>query len=364
MNSNKAVKYFGVGIILFFSISCVEDTLLESLNYDINNSAELLQYMESRGDFVNSLDAPGLVLAEEVNAHLSEYLVIDIRSHEEYLNGHIPGALNISSSNLITYLLGITPASYMKIVLVSISGQAASYYVCLLRIYGYNNVYALHYGMASWHMDFADIWLQGAKTTNVLDNFVNIDYKKNPISELPLLEFDASLVTIEDKLKSRVNFLFNIEFTDNDCLNVSTELTMTLDELYSNYRDVDSSFPGYYPVCIGNDDIYFDHAIGRLEEDGHPPRTVLIKAVAPHFEMRSNKYLQTLPKDKAIVVYDYDGHLSACFTAYLRVLGYNVKSLLFGYNTLYHDRMLRYPVLAQKAFTQASIQNFTYVRGE
>ncbi len=52
--------------------------------------------------------------------------------------------------------------------------------------------------------------------------------------------------------------------------------------------------------------------------------------IIPLYELRSVKYLQTLPTTQQILLYDYDGQLGACMTAYLRVLGYDVKVLLFG----------------------------------
>ena len=49
--------------------------------------------------------------------------------------------------------------------------------------------------------------------------------------------------------------------------------------------------------------------------------------------------LKTLPTDKTIVVYCYTGQTSANMAAYLRVLGYDAKSLKFGANAMIYDNM-------------------------
>ncbi len=49
--------------------------------------------------------------------------------------------------------------------------------------------------------------------------------------------------------------------------------------------------------------------------------------------------LKTLPTDKTIVVYCYTGQTSANLAAYLRVLGYDAKSLKFGTNTMIYNTM-------------------------
>jgi hypothetical protein len=64
------------------------------------------------------------------------------------------------------------------------------------------------------------------------------------------------------------------------------------------------------------------------------------------------------------MLYDYDGQLGACMTAYLRVLGYDVKFLLFGANQLFYSRMITDVELMDFAFTSQGINNFPFVTGE
>ncbi len=107
--------------------------------------------------------APALVDAEEVNANLNSYLIIDVRENIDFINGHIEGALNVASDSLYSFIESMITQNYQKIILVSKNGHASAYYTCLLRLSGINNVYTLNFGMASWHLDFAAEWLNARR---------------------------------------------------------------------------------------------------------------------------------------------------------------------------------------------------------
>ena len=59
----------------------------------------------------------------------------------------------------------------------------------------------------------------------------------------------------------------------------------------------------------------------------------------PKVDIHSDEFLNTLPTDKTVVVYCYSGQTSANMAAYLRVLGYDAVSLVFGANGMIHDEM-------------------------
>ena len=48
--------------------------------------------------------------------------------------------------------------------------------------------------------------------------------------------------------------------------------------------------------------------------------------------------LKTLPTDKTIAVYCYTGQASSFMAAYLRLLGYDSKSLLYVTNGMIYDK--------------------------
>ena len=52
----------------------------------------------------------------------------------------------------------------------------------------------------------------------------------------------------------------------------------------------------------------------------------------PSLSLKSDELLDTLPTDKPIVVYCWTGQTSAQVTPYLRILGYDAYSMLYGVN--------------------------------
>ena len=122
-------------------------------------------------------------------------------------------------------------------------------------------------------------------------------------------------------------------------------------------------FPTDYTICYGsNSRLYFARRVGVLAELGHAEGVIFYTA-NPIYDLRSINYLQTLPTDRKILIYGATGQLSAYIAAYLRVLGYDAVTLLFGVNQLFYSRMIDDPELIGFAFTSANIMNFEYVIG-
>ena len=133
-----------------------------------NSEFELLvQHLESNENFINSELAPAIIIADEIkeNVKNKKYLVLDIRSESWFEYGHIKNAKNIKAADLLNYFQNdITPENFDKITIVCYSGQSAAYFSGLLRLYGYNNVYNLKWGMSSWDEEFAtNIWIKNSK---------------------------------------------------------------------------------------------------------------------------------------------------------------------------------------------------------
>jgi len=59
----------------------------------------------------------------------------------------------------------------------------------------------------------------------------------------------------------------------------------------------------------------------------------------PHEDFKLETYLKTIPTDKPIVVYCATGHTSAQLVAFLRILGYDARSLLYGNNGMNYSTM-------------------------
>lgn len=322
--------------------SCVEDNVTPPFTGQLNPAAEMLVYFESQGDFVNSNLAPALIDAQEVNSNLTNYLIIDLRSNSDFQNGHIEGAINISSDSLWNFMKSIDAGSYPKIILISKNGQSSAYFTCLLRLAGHKNVYSMKYGMASWNQVFSAEWLGALSDAMDILLYTNEDFPRDSLTDLPLITFENQEAALPERINLRIKKIIDQGFYYSENL---------------------PSGNSNYVVCYGKMRLFYARKFIVLEGRGHPPGAISYLD-SPDFEFRSGKYLQSLPTDQPICVYDYDGQQSACMTAYLRVLGYDASSLLFGANQLFYSRMIDEPDLREYAFSSLKINSFPYATGE
>jgi len=342
----KIFKRSTIVSIVFMLNSCINDNISPPLTGELNSTAELLVYFETLGDFANSEFAPALIDAEEVNSNLNDYLIIDVRENIDFIAGHINGAVNVASDSLYVFMENLDHTIYEKIILVSKNGHASAYYTCLFRLSGFNNVYTLNFGMASWHIDFADEWFNGVRISLGRDAFNNVIYPKGTFTNLPEIIYDNPDAPIQEKAEKRIESIMKTGFTNS-----------------KEYRSEFHLFGDELLVCYGKSRLYNSPRFAAVDpEKGHAAGTIHYTDL-PVFEFRTVQYLQTLPANKTILIYDYNGQLSACMVAYLRALGYDALSLEFGANQVFYDRMLSDPELAAYAFDQSDINNFLYVVG-
>jgi len=196
--------------------------------------------------------------------------------------------------------------------------------------------------MASWNMDFADEWFGALNNKDQL--YTNIEFAKRPFASLPKLEFSSSLNSTQEKSEYRIKEIIELGFVDG--VNFSQNITTGIESTH-------------LLVCYGPPRLYNEFAIGGK---GHPVNTVWFKD-NPLFEFRSTLSLQNLPNDQPILLYSGDGQLSACMTAYLTVLGYDVKTLLFGANQLFYLRLNSEPALTEFIFSIQDVMNYPFVMG-
>jgi len=324
---------------------CLEEITPPSVTGELNVTAEMLIYLEGKGDYANSNLAPPLITAQEVFDNLDKYLILDVRSQDEYLSGHIENSINITADSLYNYIADRHNSGYPKIVIASKNGHSSAYYATLLRLAGFINVYTLKYGMASWHINFAYEWMNAVGDYVHVDSFTNAGYPKNERTALPNPPIDNPNALIDEIVQGRIKKIINEGF------NFTNSFSTLL-------------FPpgNPYLICYGNSTLYTATKFGTLGTFGHPVGTVQYFD-SPFFEFRSIHFLQTLPNNREILIYSYNGQLSASMTAYLKILGYKVKTYLFGANSLFYSRMITTDELMDFAFTSSNIMNFEYVIG-
>ena len=78
------------------------------------------------------------------------------------------------------------------------------------------------------------------------------------------------------------------------------------------------------------------------------------------YDFRSTNDLQTFPPDRKIVIYTFNGQLSAFVVAYLKVLGYDAYSLKYGASLFAYERLLWGESTNEHVFDESKIYNFEY----
>lgn len=309
-NMKKATSYLVLLLIVTTLFSSFKGTKKQAVNPP-SEFELLVQYLESNGNFINT-DAPAILLAPEIKDNLKndKYLVLDIRSEDWFAYGHIKGSKNVQGPELLNYFeKEITPSNFDKITIVCYSGQSASYYASLLRLYGFNNVYSLKWGMGSWNEEFAtNYWVKNSK-----DEFTDqLETTANPMPEKGAAPtINTGKVDVKEILQARIKEAFEKPYKDY-IVKSADAFTTPEDYFIVNYVTEDNYNAG--------------HIKGAIQ---YEPKS-----------LASDANLYTLPTDKKIVVACDTGLSSAYAIAYLQVLGYDVYNLAYGSNSFMNSTLV------------------------
>lgn len=315
MRHNHRRFWILLPLLLGGMVACDDDNGTEPLPEPLDEAEVLVTYLEAtrgydvQGGFViKSTDVHTNVLTE------ADQYVIDIRAAADYNAGHIEGAVNVAFDELDAHLASMSPApsTYDVIVIACYSGQTAAYATGILRAMGYENVKSMKWGMSSWHADFSGSWVNNRSNARATEFETGASPAKSAEGELPTL---------------------NTGFEDGPSI-LAARAAAVLDA-------------GFGPAKLTNADLFQDldgHYIMNFwpaslyENTGHVPGAILYDpSTTPWL---STTYLKTLPTDEPVVTYCYTGQTSAYITGYLRVLGYDAKTLLFGANGMIWDKMV------------------------
>lgn len=315
---------------LFFT-ACKEDE-----DPEVNEAQVLIEYLESPNsplgkDYVNS-DMPSIIAASEVKTlnETGQVYIIDIRSAADFAAGHIANAHNVAAGDVLNHIKGVDLSGYTKVAIVCYTGQTAGWAASLLRIMGYDKVFSMKWGMSSWHADF-NKWSANVGNTYAAQ-FTGTATDKNPAGELPSL--NTGKTTGAEILEARV----------------ATVLAEGFDPAKVTNATVFGNLNGYYIVNYWPASQYAD--------PGHIPGAV---QYTPKETMKLSADLKTLPTNKPVVVYCYTGQTSAFLAAYLRLIGYDAKSLLFGANGMIYDIM---GTAGMTTFKDSEIMGYSYETGK
>ncbi|MCF8301941.1 MAG: hypothetical protein K9I94_01595 [Bacteroidales bacterium] len=302
----------------------------EQVKSTVDEFDELLTYIEETGDFINSPKVPSMIASSEVHKNLDANIhIIDIRKSKDYTAGHIKGAVNVGMNKLIDYFENeINPNSYSHIVMVCYSGQSAGFATSILRLLGYDNVYDMKWGMSSWDRKTAEKkWLK--KISNkYADQLETKAIEKASPTSYPKLNTGKEMGM--EILRERAQELLSKGFKP---------FTVKADELFQNGDN-------YYIVN------YWPKA---KYEKGHIPGAIQYD---PKKSLGRSTYLNTLPIDETVVPYCFTGQHSAFVTAYLNMIGYDAKSLVYGANSFMNGLMRERGAKKWHAFSPKKIHDY------
>ncbi len=322
--------YATIAIILFLVVSGCKDNTTDPPA--VNESDLLIQYLESAGagDYINVTGnnlATATEVKQNITADASKYFVMDIRDTATFAKGHIAGAVNVQFKDILTYFKTHEMTTYTKVYMVCFSGQSAAYATSLLRLDGYNNVFSMKFGMASWHSDFSATWKNGIG--NGAQSLISQDTVAKPVlGSLPTLT--TGKTTGKEILDARVAQLF-------------------IDGFPSVKQD----------VLLGNLSNYFVMAYWTAADYKDPGHLQGAINYVPKSDFKSTMYLKTIPTNKTVAIYCYTGHTAAYAAAFLKVMGYDVKSISFGGNALFYDQMV---AKGKSAWKDSECQNYEIVK--
>jgi rhodanese-related sulfurtransferase len=200
----------------------------------------------------------------------------------------------------------VNGAAFDTIVLVSDDGQDALFATTLLRILGYNNVFALRLGMG-WHADYTDsVWNKHVSSDFVAQLSTDPPPTKSG-NAFPVLMSEHSMAY--DLIRERVAELLAEGYK---------HFRITAEDVFAN--------PGkYYIINYWSEEEYLL---------GHIPGAY---QYSPRKSLKRETSLSSIPFDKPVVIYCHQGNMSSSATAYLRLIGYDVLSLEFGTNSFMHS---------------------------
>jgi len=278
----------------------------------VNEAQLLVEYLESAegGNYANTAMA-AIKTADVVKtgATAGTMYLVDVRAADDYANGHVAGAVNVSLGEVWAHLEGTTDDDGKEVILICYSGQSAAWGTALLRMVGYDNVWSMKWGMCSWSTETAGSWNNSTANTYA-SAFEDVAVPKGEAGDLPVL--NTGFTTGKEILEARVAEVFAEGFKE-----AAIGAGDVFGALESNY------IVNYWAEA---DYVKYGHIPGAMQ-------------YTPKASISLDADLKTLPADEQVVVYCWTGQTSANMAAYLRVIGYNAKSLKFGSNAMIYDEL-------------------------
>lgn len=309
---------------LFVATSCTKDD--DDDPQPQENKFEVLKdYLVANNMDLDDLLTGWVITASDINAKAADdYYFIDLRSKADFDAGHINGAVN----STLGEVLDKAANADKPIIVVCYTGQTAGHAVAALRLSGYTDAKVMKWGMSGWRADLSASW-ENNKGNAAVGN--------------------ANWVATPGEIASSINFnkYPTITSTHEDGANILNErVAALLEGGFTSVTNADVlADPSAY--CINN---YWTEA--DVTDHGNITGAYRIQPLT-----LSGDEIKYLNPDQTVVTYCWTGQTSSMITAYLKVLGYDAKSLFFGANGMIYDNLQKqkwsvpttdYPVVQTK----------------
>jgi rhodanese-related sulfurtransferase len=332
----KRFRFVAAIFIVISLASCNRVAMDESIpEPSIISTNKLLDFFETKGNYINSPEIPSIIDAEFVYPMLGDsVLIIDLRPEDEYRLGHIETAINLQPDEVLSFVQdSVKPSEYTYVFAVCNNGNVSGHVAAVLRLLGFDNVYAIRFGLSGWDRKIADKYWLANTSNHLLGKLDRTGYSMNAPGEFPAI---ATKSTEADHIAWERAAAVIAENPDMYCISI--------DEYWEHIDD-------YYAICYWPVDKYMNY--------GHFHGSVQYE---PKKSLTRDTYLNTLTVDKPIVLYCYSGQHTTFVAAYLRMLGYDAKSLSYGANGYIHETMAHNEARPSRTYTEKLIQNLPLVK--
>ena len=263
---------------------------------------------------VMGVNVPAATAFANLAADIDHYYVVDMRGADDFAHAHIEGAVNVSMGGLVD---AIETFPTDRIILVGCyTGQTASYATSIINLVGSETGHVaqnLKFGASGMFpaelVKASGDYSYPHANDNMLDMVTTPSPAKKPAVDYPTLDDNVNNAAAALKARAAVAAA---AWVSGDCKTTHTAAAAaSMDDLY-----------------LIN---YFSEA---AYADGHLPNAI---QYGPPNAFHTTQFLNTLPTDMPVGVYCYTGQTSAQVAAYLQMMGYQGKTVLYGVQKMCYE---------------------------
>ena len=293
-------KYLSLFLVFLLTafIGCSSSTDKEEVNeFDV-----LVKYLEAGdADYEGWVNTLGGWIVNYGDISTNDYYIMDFRKQADFDKMHLDGAVLTTLSNMFEKAATATK----PILCVCYSGQTASYAHMLLRLKHYD-AYVLKFGMSIVDASL-DKWTSNCSNAYAGD-FVQTASPTLPSFEYPKL--NTGKKDGADIMDARID----------DAVSAWGSMLVAASDIVPNASNY--NIMNYWAE---SDYLAIGHIDGSYQLT---PKTI-----------KTDQNLKVFDPAGGNVLYCWTGQTAAATIAYLKVLGYDVKSIAYGTNAMIYDEL-------------------------